>query len=92
MQFDSLWRLMSNLLASVGNRCVIVGDVKQSIYRWRGGDWNILHELGNKYDSSGRYVLEDNYRSFENIVAFNNEFLKISGNYARKALREFIRM
>lgn len=76
MQFDSLWRLMSNLLASVGNRCVIVGDVKQSIYRWRGGDWNILHELGNKYDSSGRYVLEDNYRSFENIVAFNNEFFE----------------
>ena len=76
MQFDSLWRLMSNLLATVGNRCVIVGDVKQSIYRWRGGDWNILHELGNKYDSSRRYVLEDNYRSFENIVAFNNEFFE----------------
>lgn len=76
MQFDSLWKLMSNLLAAEGNRCVVVGDVKQSIYRWRGGDWNILQGLGEKYDAEGRYVLGDNYRSCGNIVAFNNEFFE----------------
>ena len=76
MQFDSLWKLMSNLLAAEGNQCVVVGDVKQSIYRWRGGYWNILQRLGEKYDAEGRYVLGDNYRSYGNVVAFNNEFFE----------------
>ena len=36
--------LIENLAA--GDECVLVGDVKQSIYRWRGGDWSILeHEV-----------------------------------------------
>ena len=28
-----------------GNRSVVVGDVKQSIYRWRNGDWRILNDI-----------------------------------------------
>lgn len=73
MQFDNLWKLISNLISSSGNRCVVVGDVKQSIYRWRGGDWNILYNLGNKYDPMGRNCLKDNYRSHTLVVDFNNE-------------------
>ncbi len=73
MQFDNLWKLISNLISTTGNRCVVVGDVKQSIYRWRGGDWNILYNLGNKYDPMGRNCLKDNYRSYTQVVEFNNE-------------------
>jgi len=54
---------------------LIVGDVKQSIYRWRGGDWRILQQgvrkaLGDA-DTELR-ILSDNYRSLPRIVEFNN--------------------
>jgi ATP-dependent exoDNAse (exonuclease V) beta subunit len=54
---------------------LVVGDVKQSIYRWRNGDWRILHS------NLKRDLLEDNVsdenliynrRSAENIIRFNN--------------------
>ncbi len=59
---------------SRGNESMIVGDVKQSIYRWRNGDWRILHE-GVK-DEFGSYVVDDtldkNYRSSAEVIEFNN--------------------
>ncbi|MBO5086894.1 MAG: UvrD-helicase domain-containing protein [Paludibacteraceae bacterium] len=59
---------------SRGNESMIVGDVKQSIYRWRNGDWKILHEGVEK--EFGNYVkdepLSDNYRSSVEVIEFNN--------------------
>ena len=59
---------------SQGADSMIVGDVKQSIYRWRNGDWTILNNLKGKL---GTYPIEEktlntNRRSEANIVAFNN--------------------
>lgn len=55
---------------------LLVGDVKQSIYRWRNGDWRILHQ-GAESDLGTPYVkneqLAENYRSAERIVTFNNK-------------------
>ncbi|MFR9616474.1 MAG: UvrD-helicase domain-containing protein [Rikenellaceae bacterium] len=57
---------------------LIVGDIKQSIYRWRGGDWRILHsdarrELG---ESETEVInMADNYRSLPMVVNFNNEII-----------------
>jgi ATP-dependent helicase/nuclease subunit A len=53
---------------------VIVGDVKQSIYRWRGSDQALLDETIKKERTSGisEFVLEDNWRSAGNLVVFNN--------------------
>ena len=76
MQFDNLWKLISNQIATAGNRSVVVGDVKQSIYRWRGGDWNILHNLGKTFDPDNHNSLKDNYRSYGNVVEFNNEVFR----------------
>ncbi|MFI3289767.1 MAG: UvrD-helicase domain-containing protein [Rikenellaceae bacterium] len=62
-----------------GQRTVlIVGDIKQSIYRWRGGDWRILHsdarhELGAR--DTEVINMDENYRSLPNIVNFNNEII-----------------
>ena len=42
MQWGNFKPLLSNSLAQ-GYQNLIVGDVKQSIYRWRGGDWNLLN-------------------------------------------------
>jgi ATP-dependent helicase/nuclease subunit A len=77
-QWASFKSLLSNAIASPSGTLIdhlIVGDTKQSIYRWRNGDWNILHqqakiELGahNVVDDS----LEENYRSTVNIINFNN--------------------
>lgn len=47
MQWDNFRLLLLEGL-SQGADSLIVGDVKQSIYRWRNGDWGILNSLGNK--------------------------------------------
>ncbi|MDE6777877.1 MAG: UvrD-helicase domain-containing protein [Alistipes sp.] len=56
----------------------IVGDVKQSIYRWRGGDWRILgggaqHDL--RPENTRIINLTDNFRSLRRIVDFNNRII-----------------
>ena len=63
--------LSSNPEASV----FIVGDIKQSIYRWRGGDWRLLNN--DAIEDLGREntivePLKKNYRSLPNVVKFNN--------------------
>ena len=69
--------LLRNAMAQEEDTSVfIVGDVKQSIYRWRGGDWRILQQgvsdaLGA--EDTHTEFMKDNYRSAENIVYFNNE-------------------
>lgn len=77
------WRnflpLLQNALSqSERTPVLIVGDVKQSIYRWRGGDWQILsrqvaEDLGaNNID---RRSLIENRRSLPLIVQFNNALI-----------------
>ncbi len=55
---------------------LIVGDVKQSIYRWRGGDWKLLasglKDSFSKIDSNES--LDRNWRSLKTIVDFNSAF------------------
>ncbi len=78
MQWENFTPLLRNSVA-MGEKNLIVGDVKQSIYRWRNSDWKILNsvideEFGNT-DVEHRDLLV-NWRSLENIVAFNNVFFK----------------
>ncbi len=78
MQWRNFYPLLANSLSD-GHDNLIVGDVKQSIYRWRGSDWSILKD--NIYSMFGKEELKDdnlkfNYRSCENIVSFNNSFFR----------------
>ncbi len=78
MQWRNFKPLIINSL-SEGNRAMIVGDVKQSIYRWRNGEWGLLaygveQEFG--YMGYDNVVLENNWRSALNIVFFNNIFFE----------------
>ncbi|HRC33741.1 MAG TPA: UvrD-helicase domain-containing protein, partial [Bacteroidia bacterium] len=62
---------------AAGNECLIVGDVKQSIYRWRGGNMHLLatqvvKDLQHFDGLITTKQLNTNYRSAENIVSFNN--------------------
>lgn len=56
---------------------LIVGDVKQSIYRWRSGDWRLLNNINKEFNKSAKVsieTLDTNYRSDRNIIEFNNAF------------------
>lgn len=73
-QWSSFKPLLENSLAS-GNTNLLVGDVKQSIYRWRGGKLELLlNEVQEQIPVS--YIQEKNlatnYRSLPGIIQFNN--------------------
>ncbi len=74
IQYMNFRPLIENCLAQ-GSDTLVVGDIKQSIYRWRNGDWSILgHLLESDFGSDrveGR-ALMTNWRSLPEIVRFNN--------------------
>lgn len=78
MQWSNFKPLIENNL-SQGYKNLLVGDVKQAIYRWRGGDWKLLLndvEKDLKPYKVNKKILESNYRSAKDIVAFNNLVFK----------------
>ena len=74
MQWDNFRLLLLEGL-SQGENSLIVGDVKQSIYRWRNGDWGILNGLKDHIESFpiNVKILTTNRRSAGNIIEFNNK-------------------
>lgn len=74
LQWKNFLPLLTNSLDQ-GNTSMIVGDVKQAIYRWRGGDLQLLQskvkdQIGNFRSHTAE--LDTNYRSVPEIVHFNN--------------------
>jgi ATP-dependent helicase/nuclease subunit A len=53
-------------------RLFIVGDIKQSIYRFRGAEPTIFREWRQRFPASGRLTLLDNFRSVPSIIGFVN--------------------
>lgn len=78
MQWENFIPLLRNSLAqSPGEPVLLVGDVKQSIYRWRGGDWRILaREIEAEFGKVEIENMATNYRSLGNVVRFNNELIQ----------------
>ena len=77
------FKLLLNEGLSQGADSLIVGDVKQSIYRWRSGDWTILNGLK---DHIGPFpitekTLNTNRRSEARIIQFNNEIFPSACQY-----------
>jgi ATP-dependent exoDNAse (exonuclease V) beta subunit len=74
LQWNNFKPLVANALAE-GFPALLVGDVKQSIYRWRNSDWNILASEVNadfpQYPPK-EIPLKKNWRSQLNIIDFNN--------------------
>ncbi|MBP1613465.1 MAG: ATP-dependent helicase [Bacteroidetes bacterium] len=82
MQWNNFKLLLLEGL-SQGADSLIVGDVKQSIYRWRNGDWGILNGL-NGYIGPfpiRKETLKINRRSETNIIRFNNRIFKAAVDY-----------
>ena len=75
-EWENFLPLLQNAMAQ-SEKCsvLIVGDIKQSIYRWRGGDWRILHDRALQAlgpNNTEVVVLKENWRSLPDIVKFNN--------------------
>lgn len=85
------------------NEHLIVGDVKQSIYRWRNGDWRILLQqveeqvtntfhlnASNKDTFIENGVLETNFRSLPNIIKFNNYLYAAIPMHLQQVLNDMV--
>ncbi len=70
LQWENFQKVLNECLYN-GNGSLLVGDVKQSIYRWRNSDWNLLNDM-----KEGGWIHLDpiyhNFRSSRRIVYFNN--------------------
>lgn len=73
LQWENFKPLIGESVAH-GFESMLVGDVKQSIYRWRNGDWRILHHgVETDFVSNVENLeLDENFRSSRKIVEFNN--------------------
>ena len=95
-EWKNMLPLLREALSSNPNSSVfIVGDIKQSIYRWRGGDWRLLNsdaiaDLGK--ENTVVEHLQKNYRSLPKIVEFNNSLIAnavdIDNNYLNRTLED----
>ncbi len=75
-QWNNLYPLIENSQGE-GHFGMAVGDPKQAIYRWRGGDVNIMnYEIEKRLYDVKKINLEYNYRSSKTIIDFNNSFFK----------------
>ena len=90
LQWKNFHPLISNSLAA-GNFNLVVGDVKQSIYRWRNSDWKLLDEqiLSDfRPEQIHKENLETNWRSDKNIIDFNNSFFNRAASLLQSKLNE----
>ncbi len=94
-QFQNLLPLIDNSLAT-GHFTMLVGDGKQAIYRWRGGEVEqfamlpeifkhndnvlVLERQGALVRNHNPEVLKNNYRSKREVIEFNNSLFRALGN------------
>lgn len=81
VQWKNFKILLQETMSHQDTNSLIVGDVKQSIYRWRSGDWRLLNNIEQEFAPSHQLKIEPldtNYRSEHHIVNFNNHFFEIA--------------
>ncbi len=88
LQWENLIPLVDNALSQMepdSGSLLLVGDAKQSIYRWRGGlpeQFMGLYGNTNPFQREKTvFPLDTNYRSCDEIVQFNNEFFTFAASY-----------
>lgn len=87
LQWQVFDKLLKELAAGEGNSILVVGDIKQSIYRWRNGDWHTMEQLGKENTYYHSYYnnqfprLVRNFRSSKQVVEFNLSLFKYIGDH-----------
>lgn len=93
----SCFKVLLQEVMSRGTFNLIVGDVKQSIYRWRNSDWNILNNIEKEFKNGnmayyatgkGTDKRTTNFRSLHNIIKFNNALFKQMANAIANNFKE----
>ena len=76
VQWQNFRVLLDEAMSHEGSSNLIVGDVKQSIYRWRSGDWRLLNDIEQQFHHQQIITLplKTNYRSEREVISFNNHF------------------
>ena len=97
MQWQNMIPLLDNTLSqaqtSKEGSLLLVGDVKQAIYRWRGGNpeqfLSLIHEK-SAFDTADPEIenLPKNYRSLKEMICFNNDFFSYVAQYLEDPLHE----
>jgi ATP-dependent exoDNAse (exonuclease V) beta subunit len=86
LQWQNLIPLIENALAQENSNLLLVGDGKQAIYRWRGGKAAQFIDLGAQQENPFNIQkeiksLETNFRSYSEIINFNNSFFQHTSNF-----------
>lgn len=92
LQYLNFVPLVNDSLAS-DNYALMVGDVKQAIYRWRNSDWNLLAEAVEKdYNRFGVQLntLDTNWRSSADVIRFNNDFFKLAASTMQQQFNSLV--
>jgi ATP-dependent exoDNAse (exonuclease V) beta subunit len=80
LQWQNFVPLRDHSISTENTSFTLVGDPKQSIYRFRGGESKLMLDIINKKEISSKQaellILKDNWRSAKNIVKFNNDLYK----------------
>jgi len=91
-QWENFLPLLTEALAQ-GNYNLLVGDVKQAIYRWRNGDWRLLLNVAQQKLASLKpnvKSLQGNYLSAKAIIQFNNLLFHIAPQLLQNELNASI--
>lgn len=80
LQWQNFLPLRDHSISTENTSFTLVGDPKQSIYRFRGGESKLMLDIINKKEITPKeaelLVLKDNWRSARNIVHFNNDLYR----------------
>lgn len=88
IQWQNFKVLLNDCMAQ-GHDNLIVGDVKQSIYRWRSGDWRLLNNINEEFRQDIKEEpLRVNRRSSTNIIDFNNAFFSYAATKVYEEAKE----
>jgi len=90
VQWQNFRVLLAEAMSHEGSSNLIVGDVKQSIYRWRSGDWRLLNDIEQQFNTQQieTLPLKTNYRSERGIITFNNAFFRQAADLEYATQRE----
>ena len=92
VQWQNFKVLLEECMSHQDSENLIVGDVKQSIYRWRSGDWRLLNAIDTQFTNADQRLhiqpLDTNYRSQRNIIEFNNAFFTEAARQECERLRD----
>ena len=90
IQWQNFKVLLAETMSHENGSNLIVGDVKQSIYRWRSGDWRLLNGIEHQFNQMLMEIksLSTNYRSTRRVIKFNNIFFRHAAEIEYQVLGE----